>query len=413
MGNGFRQTVAGIFRHKKMNEQVMLAGHVEETLRRAERSEGEYLIAAQDTTYYNYSGQKEMEGLGRIQGKIRGVLQHNVLLVSEDGLPLGLIDQHHWTRGGGADLPEGEKESDKWEKGLRALNERARKISKRVVAVEDREGDKYSFLQAKRGENVDILVRVYQGRNMEVISSGMVRALPEVAEHLGEYGNYAVRIRRGNKEVEVTLQLRAGGVNIHPRKDLSIKKHQIEGLSLVVAREIRCVEVESQKVVSSESPAMWYLLTSLPIESEEEVKRVVRFYALRWRVERLHYTLKSGALNVEKLQFDDVRTLINALGFYSIVAWRLLALTYAVREDAEQKAEIIFDENELQLLEAVSGKKIGTIRQAIVAMAKMVGFAPCRKQPLPGVKILTMAIQCFNFMKIGARATAPPKPLPG
>ncbi|MDJ1174767.1 hypothetical protein [Roseofilum capinflatum] len=33
---------------------------------------------------------------------------------------------------------------------------------------------------------------------------------------------------------------------------------------------------------------------------------MTQWYALRWSVERFHYTLKSGALQVEKLQFDDV-----------------------------------------------------------------------------------------------------------
>ena len=58
--------------------------------------------------------------------------------------------------------------------------------------------------------------------------------------------------------------------------------------------------------------ATWHLLTSLPIATASDVQRVTRFYALRWRVERFDYTLKSGALQVEKLQFDDIQTLINS-----------------------------------------------------------------------------------------------------
>ena len=71
----------------------MLSGHVKEALERAESSEGEYVIAPQDTTYYNYSGQSQMSGLGKIQGKIKGVMQHNVLLLNEKGLPRGMLAQ--------------------------------------------------------------------------------------------------------------------------------------------------------------------------------------------------------------------------------------------------------------------------------------------------------------------------------
>ena len=411
MGKSFRQTVASIFSHTEMNEQVMLSGHIIETIKRAEASVGEYLIAAQDTTYYNYTGQKEMDGLGIIQGNTRGVIQHNMLLLSEKGLPLGLLQQQHWTREGGQDLAEGEKESSKWEKGLQAINKSAESMSKRIVAVEDREGDVYSFLQAPRAANVDLLVRVHQPRNMEVVSSGVVCAFPKVSEHLSEYGVYQVHIRREHKEVELTLRLKAGAVNIHPRKDLSIKKHQIQGLSLVVAEEISCLELKTQQQLPCQEPTVWYLITSLPIRDPADIQRVVEFYALRWRVERFHYTLKSGALNVEKLQFDDVKTLINALAFYSVVAWRLLALTYAVRDDPEQSAEIVFDHSEVLLLQSISGKKIDTIRQAVLALTKIVGFAPSKKQPLPGVKVLTTAIQAFYFIKLGANSSPYTKPL--
>ena len=63
-------------------------------------------------------------------------------------------------------------------------------------------------------------------------------------------------------------------------------------------------------------------------KSFEDAKRVVNFYSLRWMVERFHFTMKTGALNVEKLQFDDLHTTNNALTFYSVVGWRLLAITH-------------------------------------------------------------------------------------
>lgn len=125
MGNSFRQTVAGIFAHPEMNQEIMLSGHIQATMERAEATVGEYVIAAQDTTYYNYSGHKKMSGLGVIQGNVRGLMQHNVLLLNEQGLPLGLLGQQYWTRDGGLDLPEGEKESSKWLKGLNAINQQA------------------------------------------------------------------------------------------------------------------------------------------------------------------------------------------------------------------------------------------------------------------------------------------------
>lgn len=72
MGNSFRQTIAGIFSNPKMSTQIMLEGHISNTIQRVQASSGSYLITAQDTTYYNYSGHHQMEGLGEIQGKVKG-----------------------------------------------------------------------------------------------------------------------------------------------------------------------------------------------------------------------------------------------------------------------------------------------------------------------------------------------------
>lgn len=387
----------------------MLEGHLTNTIERAEASSGDYLIAAQDTTYYNYSGHKQMEGLGVIQGKVKGIMQHNVLLMNELGQPLGLIDQQYWTRKGSKDF-EG-KESLKWINGLDAVNTHLGKSSKKVVSVEDREGDIFDLFKAKRAACVELLVRVHQPRNMEVLSNNAVAKLDTIGEHLSDFGTKEVFIQRNNKEVKLTLALKAGAVNVLPDKNLSASKHKTQGLSLVIAEEIACVDSKTGASIFNETDkAVWYLLTSLPIENQEDVERVVSFYALRWRIERFHYTLKSGALNVEKLQFDDIDSTLNALSFYSIVAWQLLALTYLIRQEADAPANSVFEEEEIEILKKISKKDIQTVKQAVLALVKIVGFTPSKKQPFPGIKVLAQALERFYFIKLGADINAT-KPL--
>ncbi len=113
------------------------------------------------------------------------------------------------------------------------------------------------------------------------------------------------------------------------------------------------------------------------------------------QVERFHYTLKSGALQVEKLQFDDIHTLVNALAFYSVVGWQIFALTHAVRKNSDQSARAVFDESEVMLLQKVSSKKIVSIGEAVLALAKLIGFAPSKKQPFPGVTVLARGASQF------------------
>ena len=354
-----------------------------------------------------------MTGLGIIQGKVRGLMQHNMLLIDEGGLPLGLVDQQYWTKEGGIDWPSHQKESQKWFNGLAALNQQAQGSSKRWVVTCDRESDIFEFFKAPREANVDVLVRVYQPRRVEVATAGTVCSLPDVAVHLDDYGQYYVQIERQcdgkRRTVEVTLQLQAATVHIYPNKDLSPALHKTQELSLVVATEVACVDIKTNaECFDADNALCWSLLTSLPIEHADDVQRIVRFYALRWRIERLHFTLKSGALDVERLQFDDVHTLVNALSFYSVVAWRLLGLTYALRQDPEQPAQTMFEPDELKLLHQISGKPVDSLRQATLALTQLVGFAPSKKQPLPGVKVLATAIERFFFVKQGAAAVSKP-----
>ncbi len=401
MGNSFRQTIAGIFSHKKMNESIMLEGHLESTKTRCQSSRGSYLIAAQDTCFYNYNGHQAMEGLGLIQGNTKGIIQHNVMLLNELGIPLGLIDQQYWSRASEHSF-EG-KESLKWTNGLEAVNKHLGGIDKRVVVVQDREADILAFFKAPRAENVDLLVRIHQPRNMEIVSSGEVYKLSEMTEHLAPIGTKTISLFRANKEINVTLSLQASIVKVLPDKNLSVKKHQTETLSLVIAKEIQAVDNQGKDVFDEKQASVWYLLTSLPIDNEADIERVLVFYGMRWRIERFHYTMKSGALQVERLQFDDLTTMINALAFYSIVAWQILAITYLIRQDEHQPAGVYFEQEEVIILEQMSKKPIHSIKEATLALVKMIGFAPSKKQPMPGVKVLAQALERFYYLKIGAR----------
>ena len=46
---------------------------------------------------------------------------------------------------------------------------------------------------------------------------------------------------------------------------------------------------------AGETPLCWQWLTSEPVDTLEAVQRVLRYYALRWRVEDFHKAWKSGA----------------------------------------------------------------------------------------------------------------------
>ena len=156
-----------------MTPAVMQEGHLSATKERISASEGEYILVAQDTTYYNYSGHQAMKGLGKIQGQIKGIMQHNLLALSETGIPLGLLGQDYWSRESSHSYP-GKKESEKWGKGLQIVNREVGGTAKKVVLMQDREADIFAFFQAERAAGVELLVRVHEPRKLAVGHSGEV-----------------------------------------------------------------------------------------------------------------------------------------------------------------------------------------------------------------------------------------------
>jgi hypothetical protein len=379
-----------------MRSDQMLEGHIQATRERSDQSAGEVIVVSQDTTYYNMSGHKAMEGLSFIQGKVKGSIQHNVLACDSGGLPLGLLYQRNWTRGGLNDL---ENESEKWLLGLKAVNKHLATSSKGVILVQDREADIFRFFQAQRAANVDIVVGVYQPRRLEVVADGQIYPLSQAAEQLPKVGELKIHIERDNKALEVQLQISAGAVCVLPDKDLSAAKHQVKDLFLVMAREVGALDKEGKCVFDAGQAACWVLLTSYPIRQAQDALQVVNWYGLRWRIERFHYVLKSGGLQVERLQFDDVATLFDAFAFYSIVAWRLLYLTYQVRADGQAPVENYFDPLEVKMLSAKLGERVKTLTQGVQALGRLVNFQASKKQPLPGSKILAEAIIKLYHMK--------------
>jgi hypothetical protein len=93
LGKSFRQGVASLFSKPKMTSDQMLEGPIQATPDRCEPSGGEFLVVSQDTTYYHMSGHQAREGLGFIQGTVKGTIQHNVLASDSAGLPFGLLYQ--------------------------------------------------------------------------------------------------------------------------------------------------------------------------------------------------------------------------------------------------------------------------------------------------------------------------------
>ncbi len=100
----------------------------------------------------------------------------------------------------------------------------------------------------------------------------------------------------------------------------------------------------------------WLLITTLPIETVEDVLRVIDYYVARWTVEIYFRTLKTGC-RVEDIQLETTDRLKRCLAFYKIIAWRVLYLTYLNRTCPKLPCTAVFDESEWKSVWRVVTKK--------------------------------------------------------
>lgn len=392
LGNSFRQTVSGILSDSRMTSELMLSNHIQSTISRCEKSQSDRIVVAQDTCTYSFNKNRQMKGLTELQKGVKALLQHNTFCMTEAGHALGLLDQHHWVRKGKNAF---EVESQKWFRGLEAVNHHLGHLEKEVVLVQDREADIFDFFKADRADNIELLVRIFQPRKLSRkldSETEQVAKLAQMATELPTLGQHQVTIQRGNKTQTLTLEIQAAQVDVLPRKGLSARLHKTQGLSLVVATEVASVDGNGKDCFKPDKAAQWLLLTSLEALELEQAITIVSLYAKRWGVERFHYTMKSGALKVNELQFNDIETTFNAFSLYSIVAWRIMHLNFAVKTQPKQKPQAYFSKEELKILETKDPKASHSMHLAIRALGKLVNWVPTTKQPYPGIKIMAEAL---------------------
>lgn len=133
------------------------------------------VLVIQDTTTLNYTSHHAVDGLGNIGNEHAvGFMQHNVLTLSPEGLPLGLIDQLCWTRpekhlqtkAKSKILAIEEKESYRWISCLETTIKRC-PSGVEPITICDRESDIYEFFDKANTLGAKVITRLKHDRQLE------------------------------------------------------------------------------------------------------------------------------------------------------------------------------------------------------------------------------------------------------
>jgi len=410
-----RKAVSRILHHPKTQAHDLLKGHIQATQLRCQHQD--FVLVASDTTDADFSSHPATQGLGPLHDryKYRGFLIHSALAMTPEGIPLGLLSQRSWVREEKTQFSDKalrqraftDKESYKWLQAQKDV-EAAVPASVKLLLIQDREADVFDFLAAKRGQNTALLIRATQPRLIQTTHPDGPRTLfaavapaPVVATL-----RVAVRARPDRPAREAHLSLRMVSVAIRPPQH-----GRATSPDPVPVRVVRATEETPPEGVKQ--PLEWLLVTTLPVPDAQAAVAVVGYYAKRWVIERFHYVLKSGC-RLERLQLDTFTSLEKAVSLYSIVAWRLLYLTYLAREAPDTAVAEVLSAVERDVLELATGLAITTVAEAVMAVARIAGFRPVPSAPTPGVKSLWMGFRQLNHMVVGfLLARRPPPGLKG
>lgn len=285
------------------------------------------LLAIEDSTSLSYKhGVSEELGYtsNKKNAKKKGYKVHSTMLMdAEKEKTIGLISQERWCRDAASFGKKNqrtkrryeEKESFKWEKNTHDLEERLGKKLADTISVCDREADIFEYIQYKLTHDQRIIVRAQHNRNLNCLGK-----LFDQLEHEKVLGSYTIEIeQKGNrKKRQAEIELKAKRVEIPPPKRNSCATTELKAITLNVV-------TAKEKNPVTEEVLEWILLTTEPITTFEEVRKITRYYELRWRIEDFHKAWKSG-VKVEDLRMQSANNLEKMIVILSFLAIRLLQL---------------------------------------------------------------------------------------
>lgn len=406
-------------RNKRVTLGSVMEPHIVATRERC-LALGEALVI-HDTTENSFSGETPRAGLSPLGKGRQGFWLHCALAVSADGwrAPLGVLSlmpfvrekrakgtpKPHWRER----FEDPEKESRRWADGVAGVRDLfSGEIS--AIHVMDREGDSYELFADLIEHRDRFVVRMNHDRRL-VVDEQQPQAA-KLSEALDRSDFVFDR--------EVFLSPRTAGnrprqsLKKHPPRDgryaklrfaarkVALRRPHGHPSTLPASLTVNVVYGWEVDPPPGEEPIEWRLITTEPIDTVEQVVRIVDIYRARWMIEEFFKSLKTGCA-YEKRQLESLDTLLVALGLLAPIAWQLLVLRHLARELPDAPAEVALTPRQIRVLRAApAGSKLGTsptVKEVLMAVARMGGHL--KQNGEPGWLVLGRGMQKLLWMEAG------------
>ncbi len=395
-----------LFDNPAVTPEAILQSHYQATLTRI--VEHPVVLILQDTTELDFTKHPPKDAGCLNKADRFGLYDHTHLAVTPAGMPLGVVGAELFDRSPESlgrslerrSLPTEEKESFRWLKGYRLAQTVSQQCPQtQIVNVADREADMYDIFLEAQAESDSASDASAHDRADFVIRSKEDRCTNErvpPSEHGTRYAVYRKardEVRASPVRVRQTITLSQTPKRTARQAELEIRartvtlRHPKHRPDLA---EVDCSMVYVKEVNGPEdgTAVEWWLITSLPVDSVEDIERVINYYKTRWTIEVYFRVLKTGC-KVEDIQLETTDRLKTCLAFYQIIAWRVLCLTHLNREQPSLPCTAVFQECEWQSVWRVTTQqklpdKPPPLSEFVPLLASLGGYNNRRSEAPPG-----------------------------
>jgi hypothetical protein len=418
----------GVYRflgNERVTPQKILAPHVAAT---RERAGAGTVIIAHDTTELGFGGLVVRDGLGRVgTSNVRqGFFAHFAIAVTADEsrTMLGVTGVRTFIRAWKpSDRPKkvrdrepDQSESKKWTD----LAFEANAAFPRSIHVMDREADSYTILTRLIENDVRFVIRLCRDKRIDD-SSYLLFKTADLRGVTSATRTVPLSRRRPSRSTTKNAQ--------HPPRSDRLAKLEMRVAAVKISRPkrpryrtgypdavaVNIVTVQEIDTPAGEEPVCWRLVTTEPIDTPKQVEAIVDAYRARWRIEEFFKALKTGCA-FEKRQLESIRTLVNALAMFSVIAWRLLLLRSLAHTAPNAPATTVLTREQVHLLQRLSSMpgpgvpdvrmpRTPTAHDALLAVARLGGHI--KNNGPPGWIVLGRGYDKLLLLMLGYRAAQP------
>lgn len=339
------------FGNEDVEAEAILAPHRARTWERARQ--GKWVLSLEDTTEMRFGGSVEREELGSLLNGGHGFYLHTSLIAcldegAERAIPLGVPayellvrSPNKPTRTKEEASADPNKEALRWNRLMDAVDAAAEAHGVSVVHVADREAGQYDLMAAECARGGRFVIRLQAGFGTKAVltpssSVSLERTVSVSAKPTGR----GPRKLPGRAERLAKLLVTTCAADIpRPRK----------GTHPLPLPRLNLVEVQEMDPPEDQPGVHWRLLTTEPVQTVEDIARVVDSYRARWLIEEYFKALKTGCA-YEGRQLTSRHALENALAVFIPMAWHMLLLRGVARDAPATPAAQLVSPSQLKLL---------------------------------------------------------------